>query len=432
MREILIKNVLLAFLLFLNASNIVHAENQTEFLKRLTYISQRVQWLPLHIPSSSAMDSKTISTFQSLSYLQGYAPAPPFKNVIYNNTRLAFNGYNLFVSAHAPEAALLNMNGRLLHKWHFSCNSIPDINKAFCPDYWVKAHVLDNGALMAMVPYVGLIKLDKDSRLLWFTQGIFHHDFDIASNGDIYALSMEKSTLNNAPIIMNSISIYSASGQLIKKISLYDLFRKYPNPSYLRKVEDPVILTQRSYAPYGQGDVFHANSIQIITKEDARHSKIFKEGQLLISVREMGLIMAVDPSLEKIVWLMDAGIWHKGQHFAKLLNNGNILVFDNFYTKTLSRVIEFNPLSKKIIWDFKNPRNQFFSGLIGECYRLPNNNTLITESTNGHSFEIAPDKKIVWEFYNPHRAGGHDDLIAVTYQMERIDRNAVNKWLKPT
>ncbi len=429
-KNVAIKNILLSLILFLNASNIANAEDQTEFLKRLIDISQRVQWLPVHTPSSSAIDSKTVSTYQSLSYLQGYSPAPPFKNVIYYNMHLAYNNYNLFLSAHAPEAALLNMHGQLLHQWHFSCASIPHINKEFCPDYWVKASVLDNGDLIALVPYVGLIKLDKDSNLRWFTQGIFHHDFDIASNGDIYALSMGKSILNNAPIIMNNISIYSASGKLIKEISLYDLFKKYPNPSYLKKVGNPAISMGPPFAPYDQGDVFHANSIQIITKENARHSKIFKEGQLLISIREMGLIMAIDPALEKIDWLMDAGIWHKGQHFAKLLNNGNILIFDNFYTKTLSRVIEFDPLSRKIIWDFKNPDDQFFSRLIGECYRLPNNNTLITESTNGHSFEVTPNKKIVWEFYNPHRAGEHSDLIAVTYQMERINRDIILKWLK--
>jgi hypothetical protein len=272
--------------------------------------------------------------------------------------------------------------------------------------------------------------LDKNSNLLWFAQGIFHHDFDIGSNGDIDTLSMEKNTLNNTPIIMNKVSIYSRSGKLIKKISLYDLFKKYPDPSYLKRVENPAKSMEQPFAPYGQGDVFHANSIEIITKKEAQHSRIFKEGQLLISVREMGLIMAIDPSLEKIVWLMNAGIWHKGQHSAKLLNNGNILVFDNFYTHTLSRVIEFDPISRKVIWDFKNPKDHFFSSLIGECYRLPNNNTLITESTNGHSCEVTPDKKIAWEFYNPHRAGKDNALIAVTYQMERIDRNVVNKWLE--
>jgi len=429
----IMKNILLTFILFFNASNIVRAEDQTEFLKHLRYITHQVQWLPLHVPSSPATDVETILSYLSLSYLQGYNPVPKFKNVIYNNRYLAYNNYNLFVSAHGPQALILDMNGQILHQWYFKCTSIPGLNKEFCPnsDYWVKAHVLDNGDLIAMVPYVGLIKLDGNSNLLWFTQGIFHHDFTIASNGDIYVLSMKKSTLNNAPIIMNNVSIYSASGKLIKVISLYDLFKKYPDPSYLKKIENPVISMDQPFALYGQGDTFHANSIQIITKEDAQHSKIFKEGQLLISVREMGLIMAIDPSLEKIVWLMDAGIWHKGQHSAKLLNNGNILIFDNFYTKTLSRVIEFDPLSQKIIWDFKtseNAENKFFSGLIGECYRLPNNNTLITESTNGHSFEVTPDKKIVWEFYNPHQGGGH--FIAVTYQMERIDSNAVNKWLK--
>ena len=45
---------------------------------------------------------------------------------------------------------------------------------------------------------------------------------------------------------------------------------------------------------------------------------------------------------------------------------------------------------------------KFFSALIGSNQRLPNGNTLITESDKGHVFEITREGKIVWEFYNPN------------------------------
>ena len=32
---------------------------------------------------------------------------------------------------------------------------------------------------------------------------------------------------------------------------------------------------------------------------------------------------------------------------------------------------------------------------------LPNGNLLVTESQRGHAFELTPDKKIVWDYYDP-------------------------------
>ncbi len=64
--------------------------------------------------------------------------------------------------------------------------------------------------------------------------------------------------------------------------------------------------------------------------------------------------------------------------------------------------------------------HRFFSELCGTCQRLPNGNTLITESTRGRAFEVTPDKEIVWEFFNPHRAGENDELIATLFELIRI------------
>ncbi len=43
--------------------------------------------------------------------------------------------------------------------------------------------------------------------------------------------------------------------------------------------------------------------------------------------------------------------------------------------------------------------------------RLPNGNTLITESSGGRIFEVTRDGEIVWEFFNPRRAEGRGDLV---------------------
>ncbi len=67
--------------------------------------------------------------------------------------------------------------------------------------------------------------------------------------------------------------------------------------------------------------------------------------------------------------------------------------------------------------------------LRGINHRLPNGNTLIVESGNGRTFGVTPQKEIVWEFYNPHRAGENNELIAMLPQMIRIPGGALPNWL---
>lgn len=45
--------------------------------------------------------------------------------------------------------------------------------------------------------------------------------------------------------------------------------------------------------------------------------------------------------------------------------------------------------------------------------KAPNRNTLITESTTGRLFEVAPDKEIVWEYLNPQRGGENNELVPI-------------------
>ncbi len=47
------------------------------------------------------------------------------------------------------------------------------------------------------------------------------------------------------------------------------------------------------------------------------------------------------------------------------------------------------------------PAWNFFSPRIGNAKRLPNGNTLITESSFGRFFEVTREGEVVWEYVNP-------------------------------
>lgn len=94
-----------------------------------------------------------------------------------------------------------------------------------------------------------------------------------------------------------------------------------------------------------------------------------------------------------------------GQHKPHMLENGNIFVFDNGTLRGYSRVIELNPLTEQIEWEYTTePKEDFFSQCIAGAQRLPNGNNLICEGCKGRLFEVTPKKEIVWDFVNPFLA----------------------------
>ena len=148
-----------------------------------------------------------------------------------------------------------------------------------------------------------------------------------------------------------------------------------------------------------RGDYTHMNSCEVLP-----------DGNVLTSFRNIDTICIVDKTTGKIKWQWGPGeISH--QHTPTLLENGNILLFDNGAHRrngqllTYSRALEVNPFTNKIEWVYKgNPLQSFYSSLISGCQRLPNGNTLICEGIKGRVFEVTMDGEIVWEFVNPFYA----------------------------
>ncbi|MFQ5510877.1 MAG: hypothetical protein ACE5EO_03410 [Candidatus Krumholzibacteriia bacterium] len=53
---------------------------------------------------------------------------------------------------------------------------------------------------------------------------------------------------------------------------------------------------------------------------------------------------------------------------------------------------------------------------------------LITESNYGRALEVTRDKKVVWEFLNPNRAGENNELIGTLFEMKRVEYS-YPRWL---
>ncbi len=350
----------------------------------------------------------------------------------------AQNGLTLYTSGHDQKARLIDMNGRVVHEWGVPFSQIWDKTaavKAPQPDshvYIEKTHLYPNGDLLALYVAVGdtpwgygLVKFDKDSNVIWKYLAHVHHDLSVAPDGRIYVLTQEIGQDDitqyphlRAPRIDDFVTILSPDGKELKKIRMLDVMLRSP---YARLLD-----TVPWYIQKGAGDYLHTNSIEVLDGKSAGKLPAATAGRLLLSFREIGTIAILDPVTEEIVWAT-RGPWLR-QHDPDLLANGNILLFDNqgnVGPGGITRVIEIDPRTQEIVWTYAGtPEEPFESEVRSSEVRLPNGNTLITESDGGRLFEVTKPGRIVWNYINPIRAQRERDgqeVIPIVSWAERVD-----------
>ena len=181
-------------------------------------------------------------------------------------------------------------------------------------------------------------------------------------------------------------------------------------------------------------DWLHVNSMSYLGENQwyDQGNEIFNPENIIISSREASIIAIISKETGEIVWKVGP-VYAEGpesslsqiigQHHPHIIPKGlpgagNILVFDNGwnsgyggstgyprFNRPYSRVIEFNPITFEIIWQYggENLGNEFYSSRISSAQRLPNGNTMIDEGTEGRIFEVNYEKEIVWEYEIPKR-----------------------------
>lgn len=375
----------------------------------------------------SLTQRRAMSQLRTIGYLSGTQKATGLENVTTYDQEQAYNGLNLYTSGHAQQAFLIDMKGSLLHTWAcrfrdaFPNRRLPESNEP--REHWRRAYLYENGDLLAIYEGVGMLKLDKDSNLIWGSPIAFHHDLFIDEEGNIVTPSREPKLIPRIheyePILEDFITVVDPDGNLLKNFSILDVFERSSYASCLKNMPK-------------YGDVTHTNTIEVLDGSLADKSSAFKKGNVIISVLTTNVIAVVDMQQEEVVWAL-SGQW-SGQHQPTFLNNGNILLFDNFGHYGMSKVIEFNPFTQETAWTYEGtPENGFHSRTCGSNQRFPNGNTLITQSDSGRAFEVTADKRVVWEYFNPARTGENNELIATLFEVVRLPPDFPTDWLdKPT
>jgi hypothetical protein len=211
-------------------------------------------------------------------------------------------------------------------------------------------------------------------------------------------------------------------------------------------------------------DWFHENCASYLgpNKWFDQGDKRFHPDNIILDSREAGVLMIVDRQNGKIVWRTgpyyrdgdDKKLgWIIGPHHTHMIpkglpGEGDILLFDNggqsgygppndnapngigVMLRAFSRALEFNPITKEIVWEYSNnnmgsPDRRFgfdlYSPFISSAQRLPNGNTLITEGADGRVIEVTKDREVVWEYISPYlwdsTAPGVRNLVYRAYRV---------------
>ena len=381
-----------------------------------------------------------LAKLRSIPYtsVTAYPADPSRSGVMVHDPDKACGGYNIYCSHIYPKAFLMDMTGKVVHQWSYQT-----------PSYkrWNHVLMLDNGDLLVINKFNHLLKLDWNSDLLWMRPMEVHHEVYPAADHTLYVILRETHEHRGHKTRFSAIAHLTSTGEEIFRWSTYDHLDEIKEALDRRSFLDTILdsLIARGGRGLADGallsdpmkdllvigdsfDYFHLNTVTVIPDNalGARDAR-FRAGNLLICSRNVNQIAVLDKDTWKVLWAWGEGML-EGPHHPTMLENGNILLFDNGVLREFSRVIELNPTTERIEWEYTaNPPSDFYSYGSSSAQRLPNGNTLICDGNNGRAFEVTNAGEIVWEWMNPAFKDARREQV---YRMMRLPPERVEPLLE--
>ena len=349
-----------------------------------------------------------LERLRALGYVD-YSPRPAEaeeSGVTLHDPSRSQPGYRLYTVRPLARAELIDLEGDLRHAWSDEQ-----------ADIWSRSLLLEDGDLLVVasaLPERWLVRYGWNNDQRWRIELEAHHDLRPAPDGRIATLTMGNRQLPavhaTVPVRDNAVGFIDTGSGEIESVSLYEAVAASPGQMAMKQVR----VTQELI------DLIHANSVRFVGPGPlAGTHPAYEPGNVLVCMRNQDTVAMLDPGAGELRWAWGQGEL-EGPHDATLLDNGNVLIFDNGVRRAWSRVVEVDPKSGAIVWEYRAPTPQdFFTRSRGGVQRLPNGNTLITQSNDGRAFEVTPEGEIVWEFYVPHLdEKGHRATIIRLYHYD--------------
>ena len=379
-------------------------------------------------PEASAPVGEELERLRALGYVDFSSEVADRSNegVVAPHPELASPGYRLYVSGKQCTAELIDLEGTVLRSWsHQPCRK------------WSNAELLPDGDLvvpgMDPLPEDGrrtfatgryLLRLSWTGDVVWKRMMPAHHDMDLMDGGDLLVLSNQDRRvpeLDDALVLDHQVTRLAADGTPRDSLSLYDVTRDNDIGFEL--------LTVAASGSRRKMDLFHANAIEPMRRPElAERHPLYGLGNLLITLRHQNCVLVIDPEQRRLVWSWGQGEL-LGPHDAQVLPDGHLLIFDNGMTREWSRVIELDPVSETIVWEYRGEgEDAFYTSGRGSSQRLANGNTLLANSNSGEAREVTPEGEVVWRFWNPRY--NEEGQRAVIIRIKSYDASFIEPLLE--
>ncbi len=338
----------------------------------------------------------------------------PFRRtgLTYHRPAESVKGYTLITPSGDDAAYLIDMDGRIVHRWR-----VPGTRIGY-------ARLLPSGNLLLrgvdaalspppQMPFDGppppfsqhvrrlggnailLQEVDWDGKVVWeYRNEAIHHDFVRLPNGNTLVPvwveippEIARRVRGGAPkrpreklpaLLSDDIVEIDAAGKEVWRASPWQV---------LDPARDPICPLENRW------EWTHMNSVAAT-----------RDGNVLFSCRQNSRVGIVERVSGRLLWKFGfPEVSH--QHHATPLENGNVQIFDNGMHRVglpRSRVVEVDPRTNAVVWEYvAEPEQQFFSGHISGAERLPGGNVLVCEGAAGRIFEITRRGEVVWEWVTP-------------------------------
>jgi hypothetical protein len=396
----------------------------------------------------------------------------------------AWSGYTIFPSAKG--ALLIDMQGNEVQLWA----GLDGFPNKILPGGYVFGSTGSRAPQYGYQDQLDLLQVDWDGNIVWkfdhnehisdpgSSPGYAarqHHDFQReGSPVGYYAPGLEPKTDSGKTLILVHKDITNPA--ISDKVLLDDRFIEVdwegniiwdwlPHEHFdelgFDEAAKNLLFRDPSMVATGRGDWLHINSLSTLGPNkwyDAGDTR-FHPDNIIWDARNANVLAITDRKTGKIVWRIGPDFseipelkklgWIIGQHHLHMIpwglpGEGNLLVFDNggwggygspsgtsryginSAHRDYSRVIEFNPLTLEIVWEYTASKAgfadiyRFYSPYISAAQRLPNGNTMITEGSDGRIFEVTKDYKTVWEYINPYYSESLGGVLNMVYRAYRV------------
>ncbi len=287
----------------------------------------------------------------------------------------AWNGFTLAFH-HSEYPILMDMTGRIVHSW---------------PEARLKTRVrlLPDCSILGVGAGRHVTEYDWHGNQVWqarFEDRIPHHDVIRLTNGNTMVLTLATDSETDDVLELDR------AGEVVWE------WRS-------EKPLEPFIESARKRFT---GDTTHLNSVDELPDNPWYRAgdERFRPGNLLLSARNLNLVLIVDRATGEVVWTYQEDL--DLQHEARMLRSGSgheghIMLFNNRYGSfrgdRQSRMIELDPRDGRIVWSYSSP--DFFSGTGGAQQALPNGNVLIASGRGPRAFEVDRSGRTVWQWEPP-------------------------------